>query len=91
MIDLSTMCPQIILASSSKSRIEYLESQKIDFKVRPHRIDERIIKKKKISHRKIVQDLAEAKARSVIEKENEIIRGLEDKQPRIGNCECCDD
>ena len=24
-------------------------------------------------------------------KENEIIRGLEDKQPRIGNCECCDD
>jgi len=24
-------------------------------------------------------------------KENEIIRGLEDKQPRVGNCECCDD
>ena len=24
-------------------------------------------------------------------KENKIIRGLEDKQPRIGNCECCDD
>jgi len=24
-------------------------------------------------------------------KENEILRGLEDKQPRIGNCECCDD
>lgn len=24
-------------------------------------------------------------------KENEIIRRLEDKQPRIGNCECCDD
>lgn len=26
-----------------------------------------------------------------MKKENEIIRGLEDKQPRIGNCECCDD
>jgi len=26
-----------------------------------------------------------------MEKENKIIRGLEDKQPRIGNCECCDD
>jgi len=24
-------------------------------------------------------------------KENKILRGLEDKQPRIGNCECCDD
>ena len=24
-------------------------------------------------------------------KENKIIRGLEDKQPRIGNCECRDD
>ena len=24
-------------------------------------------------------------------KENEILRGLEDKQPRIGNYECCDD
>ena len=26
-----------------------------------------------------------------MQKENEIIRGLEDKQPRVGNCECCDD
>lgn len=26
-----------------------------------------------------------------MKKENEIIRGLEDKQPRVGNCECCDD
>ena len=26
-----------------------------------------------------------------MQKENKIIRGLEDKQPRIGNCECCDD
>jgi len=26
-----------------------------------------------------------------MERENKIIRGLEDKQPRIGNCECCDD
>lgn len=24
-------------------------------------------------------------------KENKIIRGLEDKLPRVGNCECCDD
>ena len=24
-------------------------------------------------------------------KQNKIIRGLEDKQPRIGSCECCDD
>ena len=26
-----------------------------------------------------------------MQRENKIIRGLEDKQPRIGNCECCDD
>ena len=26
-----------------------------------------------------------------MKRENKIIRGLEDKQPRIGNCECCDD
>ena len=26
-----------------------------------------------------------------MKKENGIIRGLEDKQPRVGNCECCDD
>ena len=43
--------------------------------MRPHRIDERIIKKKKIPYRKIVQELAEAKARSVIERENEVIIG----------------
>ena len=45
-MDLSTICQQIILASSSKSRIEYLRREKIDFKVRPHKIDESIIKKK---------------------------------------------
>lgn len=26
-----------------------------------------------------------------MQRENKIIRGLEDKQPRVGNCECCDD
>ena len=40
------MSQQIILASSSKSRIEYLKREKINFEVRPHKIDERIIKKK---------------------------------------------
>lgn len=43
---LSTKCQQIILASSSKARIEYLERQKINFQVRQHRVDESIIKKK---------------------------------------------
>jgi len=72
---LSTMCQQIILASSSKSRIEYLKRKKIEFKVRPHKIDEKTIKKKKITYIKIVEELAEAKARSVVERENEIILG----------------
>ena len=74
-MDLSTICQQIILASSSKSRIEYLKREKIDFEVRPHNIDERIIKKKKITYREIVEELAEAKARSVVERENETIIG----------------
>ena len=74
-MDLSTIDQQIILASSSKSRIEYLKREKIDFKVRPHGIDESIIKKKKIAYEKIVEELAEAKARSVVEKKNEIIMG----------------
>jgi hypothetical protein len=26
-----------------------------------------------------------------MQKENKIIRGLEDRQPRVGNCDCCDD
>ena len=52
------MCQQIILASSSKSRIEYLKREKIDFEVRPHKIDERIIKKKKITYIKIVEELS---------------------------------
>ena len=69
------MCQQIVLASSSKSRIEYLKRKKIEFKVRPHKIDERIIKKKKTTYTKIAEELAEAKARSVIEKENEVIIG----------------
>ena len=72
---LSTMCQQIILASSSKSRIEYLKRKKIKFEVRPHKIDERIIKKKKITYKEIVEELAEAKARSVVERENEVIIG----------------
>ena len=72
-MDLSTMYQQVILASSSKSRIEYLKREKIDFEVRPHKIDERIIKKRKIKYIKIVEELAEAKARSVVEKKNEVI------------------
>ena len=26
-----------------------------------------------------------------MKEENKILRGLEDKQPRVGNCECCND
>ena len=44
---LSTKYQQIILASSSQARIEYLKRQKISFQIRPHKIDESIIKKKK--------------------------------------------
>ena len=74
-MDLSTICQQIILASSSKSRIEYLKREKIDFEVRPHKVDERVIKKKKITYKEIVEELAETKARSVVERENEVIIG----------------
>ena len=74
-MDLSTMCQQIILASSSKSRIEYLKHEKINFEVRRHRIDESVIKQKKITFLEIVEELAEAKARSVIDTENEVIIG----------------
>ena len=74
-MDLSTICQHVILASSSKSRIEYLRREKIDFEVRPHKVDERVIKKKKITYREIVEELAETKARSVVEKENEVIIG----------------
>ena len=74
-MDLSTICQHVILASSSKSRIEYLKREKIDFEVRPHKVDERVIKKKKITYREIVEELAETKARSVVEKENEVIIG----------------
>ena len=75
-MDLSTKCQQIILASSSKSRIEYLKREKIDFEVRPHRIDENYKNKSKKKYKKIVEELAESKARSVIVKENEIIVDL---------------
>ena len=44
---LSTIYQQIILASSSKARIEYLRQKEIDFEVRPHKIDESVIKRKK--------------------------------------------
>jgi predicted house-cleaning NTP pyrophosphatase (Maf/HAM1 superfamily) len=44
---LSTKYQQIILASSSQARIEYLKGQNINFQIRPHKIDESIIKKKK--------------------------------------------
>ena len=43
---LSTKYQQIILASSSQARIEYLKGQNINFRIRPHKIDESIIKKK---------------------------------------------
>lgn len=72
---LSTKYQQIILASSSQARIEYLKHQKISFQIRPHKIDESIIKKKKIPFTKIVEMLAKSKAQSVIEKKDEIIIG----------------
>ena len=72
---LSTKYQQIILASSSQARIEYLERQKINFQIRPHKIDESIIKKKKLPFTKIVEILAELKAQSVIENKDELIIG----------------
>jgi septum formation protein len=72
---LSTKCQQIILASSSKARIEYLERQKINFQVRQHRVDESIIKKKKLSFTKIAETLAKTKAQSVVKKKDELIIG----------------
>ena len=45
-MELSTKYQQIILASSSQARIEYLKRQNISFQIRPHKIDESIIKKK---------------------------------------------
>ena len=72
---LSTIYQQIILASSSKSRIEYLRQKEIDFEVRPHKIDESVIKKNKKTFLEIVEELAEMKARSIVGKKNEIIIG----------------
>ena len=72
---LSTKYQQIILASSSQARIEYLESQNINFQIRPHKIDESIIKKKKLHFTKIVETLAKLKAQSVIENKEELIIG----------------
>jgi len=72
---LSTKYQQIILASSSQARIEYLERQKINFQIRPHKVDESIIKKKKIPFTKIVETLAKLKAQSVIEGKGELIIG----------------
>ena len=72
---LSTKYQQIILASSSQARIEYLEGQKINFRIRPHKIDESIIKKKKLHFTKIVETLAKLKAQSVIENKDELIIG----------------
>lgn len=39
----------------------------------------------------IIREVLRKLENPFMKKENEIIRGLEDKQPRIGNCECCDD
>lgn len=72
---LSTKYQQIILASSSQARIEYLERQKINFLIRPHKIDESFIKNKKLPFTKIVETLAKLKAQSVIENEDELIIG----------------
>jgi septum formation protein len=72
---LSTKYQQIILASSSQARIEYLERQKINFQIRPHKVDESIIKKKKKPFTKIVETLAKLKAQSVIEGKGELIIG----------------
>jgi septum formation protein len=72
---LSTKYQQIILASSSQARIEYLKGQNINFQIRPHKIDESIIKKKKLHFTKIVETLAKLKAQSVIENKEELIIG----------------
>tara|TARA_X000000950_G_C13712764_1_gene576899 strand:+ start:260 stop:844 length:585 start_codon:yes stop_codon:yes gene_type:complete len=72
---LSTIYQQIILASSSKARIEYLRQKEIDFEVRPHKIDESVIKRKKKTFLEIVEELAEMKARSVMGGKKEIIIG----------------
>ena len=74
-MELSTKYQQIILASSSQARIEYLKRQNISFQIRPHKIDESIIKKKKLPFTKIVEILAKTKAQSVIKKKDEIIIG----------------
>lgn len=72
---LSTKYQQIILASSSQARIEYLERQNINFQIRPHKIDESIVKKKKLPFPKLVETLAETKAQSVVKKKDELIIG----------------
>ena len=72
---LSTIYQQIILASSSKARIEYLRQKEIDFEVRPHKIDESVIKRNKKTFLEIVEELAEMKARSVMGGKKEIIIG----------------
>ncbi len=72
---LPTIYQQIILASSSIARIEYLRKKDIDFEVRPHKIDENTIKKKKTTFLEKVEELAEMKARSVMTKKDEIIIG----------------
>ena len=74
-MELSTKYQQIILASSSQARIEYLKRQNISFQIRPHKIDESIIKKKRLPFTKIVEILAKTKAQSVIKKKDEIIIG----------------
>ena len=60
-MELSTKYQQIILASSSQARIEYLKRQNISFQIRPHKIDESIIKKKKLPFTKIVEILTKTK------------------------------
>ena len=72
---LSTKYQQIILASSSQARIEYLERQKINFRIRSHKIDESVIKKKNLPFTNLVETLAKLKAQSVMENKDELIIG----------------
>ena len=61
------MHQQIILASSSTARIEYLNQENLDYVIQPHTLDESI-KKKKIPFENMVEQLAEMKARSIGER-----------------------
>lgn len=76
--NLYTNDTQVILASSSQTRQDILKGYDIDFEVRPHRVDEDILKKKLIhlDPEQLVIKIAKAKAESqAYNKNNEIIIG----------------